>query len=93
MKKSTSPGVKKPSSRPRRGRLKFMPHVAAIIDSVTDAIIAVNEEQRVVLFNPAAEKMFGYAVQAAIGQPLDRFIPERFHAAHWAHVRAFGPSG
>jgi PAS domain S-box-containing protein len=64
-----------------------------IIESATDAIISIDEAQRVVLFNAAAERMFGCAAVEALGRPLDRFIPERLRAAHRAHVRAFGATG
>jgi PAS domain S-box-containing protein len=64
-----------------------------IIDSAMDAIITIDEARRVVLFNAAAERMFGCRAAEALGQPVDRFIPERFRAAHRAHVRAFGSAG
>jgi PAS domain S-box-containing protein len=46
-----------------------------------------------VLFNTAAERMFGCAAAEALGEPLDRFIPARLRAAHRAHVQAFGATG
>ena len=58
-----------------------------------DAIITVDEDQRVVLFNRAAEVMFGYSTRESIGQPLDRFLPARFHPAHRHHIQTFGQSG
>lgn len=61
----------------------------AIIGSAMDAIITVDEENRVVLFNRAAESMFRCPAAEAIGQPFDRFIPERFRQAHHGHTRAF----
>ncbi|MGE3558638.1 MAG: PAS domain S-box protein [Nitrospira sp.] len=64
-----------------------------IIESAMDAIITVDEDQRVVLFNRAAEEMFGYADREAIGQQLDRFLPARFHKAHRHHIHTFGQSG
>jgi PAS domain S-box-containing protein len=64
-----------------------------ILDSAMDAIITVDEAQRVVLFNNAAETMFGWTRDEALGAPLERFIPERFRAAHAAHVRSFGATG
>jgi PAS domain S-box-containing protein len=64
--------------------------LAGVIDSAMDAIITVDQEQRIVLFNAAAERTFLFPAEDAIGQPLDRFIPERFRARHKQHVRGFG---
>jgi CheY-like chemotaxis protein len=65
----------------------------ALIHSALDAILTVDEKQDIVLFNNAAEKMFRCSVAEALGQPIERFIPERFRAAHAAHVRKFGETG
>ena len=59
-----------------------------IIASAMDAIITVNERARVVVFNQAAESMFLCQGADAIGQPLARFIPERFRQEHQAHTHA-----
>ncbi|HEX9184993.1 MAG TPA: PAS domain-containing sensor histidine kinase [Burkholderiales bacterium] len=67
--------------------------LASIVDSAMDGIIAVDAEQRVVLFNSAAEKMFGVSAGDAIGGPLERFIPQRFRAVHHRHVVEFGRTG
>jgi PAS domain S-box-containing protein len=64
--------------------------LSRIIDSAMDAIITVDEEQRITLFNPAAEAMFKCPVTDAIGTPLERFLPPRFRAPHAEHLRAFG---
>ncbi len=61
-----------------------------ILDSAMDAIITVDASQHVVLFNAAAEEMFGCSRPEALGAPLSWFIPERFRAAHAAHVHGFG---
>ncbi|HJV11130.1 MAG TPA: PAS domain-containing sensor histidine kinase, partial [Burkholderiales bacterium] len=67
--------------------------LAAIVDSAMDAIISVDVAQNIVLFNRAAELIFGCPRGQAIGTPLERFIPERFRAAHRAHVEHFGRTG
>lgn len=67
--------------------------LAVIVDSAMDAIIIVDSRQCVVLFNRAAEKMFLCATSEAIGQPLDRFIPNRFRVSHRAQVEEFGRTG
>lgn len=61
-----------------------------IIGSAMDAIITVDETGRIVLFNPAAETMFRCPQAAALGTSLDRFIPERYQAAHGSHMQRFG---
>ena len=63
--------------------------LAGIIGSAMDGIISVDEQQRILVFNAAAEKMFGYTASEMLGQPLDRLIPERFRAAHAGHIRKF----
>ena len=64
-----------------------------IIESAMDAIITVDQTQNIVLFNRAAEQMFGCSTQEAIRQPLDRFLPARFREAHHSHVHTFGQGG
>jgi PAS domain S-box-containing protein len=67
--------------------------LAGIVGSAMDAIIAVDEERRIVLFNAAAEKMFGCTEDEAVGTLIDRFIPERFRSEHGAYMRRFAESG
>jgi PAS domain S-box-containing protein len=67
--------------------------LAAIVDSAMDAIITVDERQRIVLFNRAAEQVFGCRREDALGGPLERFLPARFRDAHRHHVERFGQTG
>lgn len=64
-----------------------------IVQSAMDAIITVDADQRIVLFNQAAERMFRCGADDAIGGPLDRFIPAPFREEHRRHVQRFGASG
>jgi PAS domain S-box-containing protein len=61
-----------------------------IITSAMDAIISVDEAQRIVVFNPAAEQMFRCTAADVIDQPIDRFIPRRFRAEHARYIEQFG---
>ena len=65
----------------------------SIIGSAMDAIITVDGQQNVVLWNAAAEKIFHCPAREAVGRPLDRFIPGRFRTAHSEHVGRFGATG
>src|SRR3990172_7142446 len=67
--------------------------LAAVMDSAMDAIIAVDQDQRIVLFNQAAEATFRCGREQALGSRLDRFLPARFRAAHGAHIERFAATG
>lgn len=64
-----------------------------IIDSAMDAIITVDDDQRIVLFNPAAEKMFRCSSGDVMGASLDRLIPQRNREAHRRHLENYGQTG
>lgn len=65
----------------------------AILESAMDAVITVDESQTILVFNAAAEIVFGCARKEAIGGPLERFIPARYRGDHHRHVEAFGHTG
>jgi PAS domain S-box-containing protein len=67
--------------------------LAAIVDSAMDAVITIDEAQRIVLFNRAAEQVFRTSREQALGASLDQFLPARFRGAHRAHVAHFGHTG
>jgi two-component system, NarL family, sensor histidine kinase UhpB len=67
--------------------------LSSIVESATDAIITIDETQRVVLFNRAAEVVFRCTREEALGHSLDRFLPARFRTAHHAHIERFGSTG
>ena len=66
---------------------------AGIVNSAMDAIITVDAAQRIVFFNAAAEKMFGYRAAEVMGWPLTRIIPPRFGGSYHAYIRKFGDTG
>ena len=64
-----------------------------ILESAMDAIITVDHDGRIVIFNAAAEEIFGCRRGEALNSHVSRFIPERFRAGHSAHIARFGRSG
>ncbi|HLF28507.1 MAG TPA: ATP-binding protein [Anaerolineae bacterium] len=68
-------------------------HLAGIFESAMDAILTLDADQRIVLFNAAAEKMFQCSAAEVVGQAIDRFIPAPFRALHREHIRAFSQTG
>jgi PAS domain S-box-containing protein len=67
--------------------------LGAIVDSAMDAIITTDEAQNIVLFNRAAEQLFGVRREEMLGTKLDRLIPARFRGAHHGHIEQFGRTG
>jgi PAS domain S-box-containing protein len=63
-----------------------------ILDIADDAIISLNSEQRILLYNQGAERIFGYPGSEVIGKPLDLLLPHRFATAHRRHVEEFSRS-
>ena len=62
---------------------------SGIVSIAADAIISVDKDQRITIFNEGAEHIFGYSKSEVIGTPLDRLIPERFRAIHREHFARF----
>ncbi|MFM9971306.1 MAG: PAS domain S-box protein [Burkholderiales bacterium] len=67
--------------------------LGAIVDTAMDAIISMDESHKVVLFNNAAEKLFGRPRAQVIGETLEMLIPQRHRETHTRHVARFGATG
>ncbi|WP_052519469.1 PAS domain-containing sensor histidine kinase [Archangium violaceum] len=66
---------------------------AGIVSTAADAILSIDEAQRITLFNTGAEHIFGYPANEVLGRPLNLLLPERFQAIHRQHIREFAASG
>lgn len=65
---------------------------AGVINTAHDAIISVDEQQRITLFNQGATRIFGYEEAEVMGQPLNLLLPDRLQAQHNQHIVKFGRS-
>lgn len=54
-----------------------------LLEQSPDATIYAGTDGMIVLWNAAAERVFGHTAEQAIGQSLDLIIPEQFRDAHW----------
>jgi len=65
----------------------------AIISATVDAVITISEDRIIEAFNPAAEKMFGYEADEAIGQNVNIIMPEPYHSEHNQYVENYKNTG
>lgn len=65
----------------------------ALINAVADPLIVVDGAQRVVLFNRAAEPVFGYPAAEIVGRDLNVLLPAAYHHSHPQLVREFVGGG
>jgi two-component system cell cycle sensor histidine kinase/response regulator CckA len=77
--------LQKSRSDLQRANLRF----GGVVQISEDAIISVDEQQNITLFNPGAEKIFGYKHAEIVGRSLSLLIPERYHHVHRNHVNEF----
>jgi PAS domain S-box-containing protein len=55
----------------------------AMVAAIGDAVVVTDRDGRVVVWNPAAERLFGWTETEAMGQRMDMIIPERLRQRHW----------
>jgi PAS domain S-box-containing protein len=60
--------------------------LANLVETAMDAIITIDSDQKIVLFNDAAADMFGIPAQKAVGMPISALLPEHIRSKHDSHV-------
>lgn len=65
----------------------------AIVGGASDAVVATDHDGVIVLWNPAAERIFGHTAAEAVGQSLDLIIPETFRSRHWEGYHRVAATG
>ena len=66
---------------------------AKVLDAASDAVITIDDAHRVVVFNAAAQRMFGCRADEVLGTDIERFIPPEARARHRTLIREFADSG
>jgi len=66
--------------------------LAGILDTASDAVVAIDDSQKILLFNKSAERIFGYRREEILGQSLDIIIPDKFCKMHKREVGDFAAS-
>ena len=56
---------------------------AALLEALADALMVCDAQGKIVLWNPACERLFGHTEAEALGQSMDMIIPERLRKRHW----------
>lgn len=64
----------------------------AVIDTAADAVITIDEHGAIGTFNRAAQRMFGYAENEAIGMNIEQLMPESYRSEHGNFVRRYAAS-
>jgi len=65
----------------------------AVVDTAVDGVILIDARGTVLLFNPACERLFGYAANEVIGQNVKMLMPPPFHGEHDGYLGNYRRSG
>src|SRR5687767_3678404 len=65
----------------------------SVVNHVIDGIITIDEAGTVTTFNPAAERVFGYAAVEVIGQNVKMLMPEPYHGEHDGYISNYKATG
>ena len=67
--------------------------VAAIVDTMVDGLITIDDHGTVETYNKAAEQIFGYSSDEVVGQNISMLMPEPYLSEHDGHLAKYRATG
>ena len=67
--------------------------VRSLIDTTQDAVVSIDRQARIVLFNPAAQRIFGYRPEEVVGQKVNMLMPEPYTSEHDGYLERYERTG
>ena len=67
--------------------------VRSLIDTTQDAVVSIDRQARIVLFNPAAQRIFGYRPEEVVGQKVNMLMPEPYTSEHDGYIERYERTG
>lgn len=67
--------------------------VHSLVETTQDAVISIDRQARVVLFNPAAQRIFGYRPEEVVGQKVNMLMPEPYFSEHDGYIERYERTG
>ncbi len=77
--------IKQAESALRRSETLFR----TVVESSKDAMVAIDKNGHITLFNPGAERIFGHSKKEILNLPVERLMPDDYHLAHSQNIRSF----